>query len=231
MLGPPAKESIAALVSIWPSGKGLMMGLVKRKAIQLVEPGVRGQKQEGNKLVADLEDDEAAVRRQAIRDITYSPDAAATLVSRVTREGDVAVRELILNTLIRLNDPSAIGGLVDCLRSEDAALRNEVIETFKRMGKEVEPILQSLLDDPDPDVRIFVLNCFDSEQHADVESWLIKVIELDLQVNVCATAVDLLCELGTEAAIDPLVQLKERFTFQPYIQFAADLALKRIREV
>ena len=70
-------------------------------------------------------------------------------------------------------------------------------------------------------------NCFDSEQHADVESWLIKVIELDLQVNVCATAVDLLCELGTEAAIDPLVQLKARFTFQPYIQFAAEDVYKR----
>jgi tRNA A37 threonylcarbamoyladenosine synthetase subunit TsaC/SUA5/YrdC len=50
-------------------------------------------------------------------------------------------------------------------------------------------------------------------------------------VNVCATAVDLLCEVGTEAAIDPLVRLKARFASEPYIQFAADLALKRIREV
>ena len=76
------------------------------------------------------------------------------------------------------------------------------------MGDEVAPILRSLLADPDPDVRIFVVNILDSERHPEVESWLIEVIERDAHVNVCATAVDLLCEVGTEAAIDPLVRLK-----------------------
>jgi len=42
--------------------------------------------------------------------------------------------------------------------------------------------------------------------------------------------VDLLCEVGTEAAIDSLVRLKARFAAEAYIQFAADLALKRIGE-
>jgi tRNA A37 threonylcarbamoyladenosine synthetase subunit TsaC/SUA5/YrdC len=42
---------------------------------------------------------------------------------------------------------------------------------------------------------------------------------------------DLLCEVGTEAAVDPLVRLKARFSAEPYIQFAANLALKRIREI
>ena len=63
-----------------------------------------------------------------------------------------------------------------------------------------------------------------------MEQWLIKVIERDAHVNVCATAVDLLCEVGTEAAINPLLDLKARFVTDAYIQFASDLALKRIRE-
>jgi hypothetical protein len=50
-------------------------------------------------------------------------------------------------------------------------------------------------------------------------------------VNVCATALDLLCEVGTEAALEPLTILKERFHQDAYIQFAAELALKRIREI
>jgi tRNA A37 threonylcarbamoyladenosine synthetase subunit TsaC/SUA5/YrdC len=50
-------------------------------------------------------------------------------------------------------------------------------------------------------------------------------------VNVCATAVDLLCEVGAKASMDPLFRLKTRFAHEPYIQFAADLALKRIREI
>ena len=141
------------------------------------------------------------------------------------------MREAILNSLLRLHDPSISSGLADCLRSEDAALRNDVIDAFKQLGDEVAPILRSLLADPDPDVRIFVVNILNSGRHPDVEQWLIEVIERDTHVNVCATAVDLLCEVGTEAAIDPLLHLKARFAHEPYIQFAADLALKRVREI
>jgi len=182
-------------------------------------------------LVAELEDSDATIRRHAAQQITSCLDAAAALVSRLKREENTAVREVILNTLLRLHDPSMGAGLADCLRSEDAALRNDVIETFKQLGDEVAPILRSLLADPDPDVRIFVVNILNSERHPDVEQWLIEVIERDANVNVCATAVDLLCEVGTEAAIDPLLQLKARFAHEFYIQFAADLALKRIREI
>jgi len=49
-------------------------------------------------------------------------------------------------------------------------------------------------------------------------------------LNVCATAVDLLGEVGSDAAREPLLRLKERYADEPYIQFAADLALKRIAE-
>jgi hypothetical protein len=80
-------------------------------------------------------------------------------------------------------------------------------------------------------VRIFVVNILNSERHPDVEQWLVNIIEHDAHVNVCATAVDLLCEIGTEASIDPLLRLKARFAHEAYIQFAADLALKRIREI
>jgi HEAT repeat protein len=59
---------------------------------------------------------------------------------------------------------------------------------------------------------------------------LIEVIEHDQNVNVCATALDLLVEVGSKDAEQPIVRLKARFTEEPYIQFAADLALKRISE-
>jgi len=198
------------------------MGFVKQNTIQLAERNKPKHKRICDELAAALEDEDAAGRRQAAREIVRCPDAAKTLVNRLKCEADLSVREMILNTLLRLNDPSAVSGLVDCLRSEDAALRNEVIEAFKQMGNEVDPILHSLLADPDPDVRIFVVNILDSQRHAEAESWLIEV---------CATAVDLLCEVASEAAIDPLSRLKARFRSEPYIQFAADLALKRIREV
>jgi HEAT repeat protein len=207
------------------------MALVKRKVIQSVEPGRPKQQRNCEELAAALEGADTGERREAARDIVRCLHAANALVSRLKREEDTAVREAILNSLARLNDSSAVSGLADCLRSEDPALRNEVIETFRQLGSDVAPILRSLLADSDPDVRIFAINILDSERHPEVESWLIEVIERDAHVNVCATAADMLCEVGTEAAIDPLLRIKSRFRSEPYIQFAADLALKRIREV
>ena len=64
-----------------------------------------------------------------------------------------------------------------------------------------------------------------------MERWLIEVIEKDAHLNVCATAVDLLCEVGTEAAIEPLLRLKARFVTDTFIQFSSNRAIKRIRGV
>ena len=207
------------------------MALVKGKAVGTAVNVEPKEQRSCEELIAALEDSDATVRRHAAQQITSCHDAATALVNRLKREENTAVREAILNTLLRLHDPSIGSGLAECLRSEDAALRNDVIEAFKQLGDEVAPILRSLLADQDPDVRIFVVNILNSERHPDVEQWLIEVIERDAHVNVCATAVDLLCEVGTEASIDPLFRLKARFAHEAYIQFAADLALKRVREI
>jgi HEAT repeat protein len=207
------------------------MGLVKQRIVQLAERDKPKPNRDRDAIAAALEIPDAAGRRQAAREIVHCPGAATLLVSRLMQEDDVAVREVILTLLVRLSDPVALSGLVDCLRSEDAALRNEAIETFRQMGRDADPTLQSLLADADPDVRIFAVKILASSQHPDLESWLIQVIEKDHHVNVCATAVDLLCEVGTDSASGPLLRLKDRFAFDPYIQFAADLALKRVREI
>jgi HEAT repeat protein len=207
------------------------MGLVKAKTLEIAGRCEPIEQRSCAELAAELEDSDATVRRHAAQNITTCLDAASNLVSRLKREENTAVREAILNSLLRLRDPLIGSGLADCLRSEDAALRNDVIEAFKQLGDEVAPILRSLLTDPDPDVRIFVVNILNSDRHPDVEQWLIDVIERDAHVNVCAAAVDLLCEVGTESAIDPLARLKARFAHEAYIQFAADLALKRVREI
>jgi len=207
------------------------MGLVKPKSVPMARRGKTAPAPEIDQILAALEGADAGGRRQAARQIADCPDAAKALMSRLKREEDAAVRDVILNTLVRLKDTSIVAGLAECLRSEDAALRNETIEAFKQLGHEVDPILESMLADPDPDVRIFVVNILESQRHSEAENWLIKVIEDDSHVNVCATAVDLLCEVGTEASSDALLRLKVRFASEPYIQFAADLALKRIREV
>lgn len=206
------------------------MAFIKQQATQSVAKDERKQPRTCPDLIAGLEDPNPVARRWMARDLVACPDAATALIDRLKREPDLTVREVILTTLTRLGDPTAVGGLVECLRSDDAALRNEVIETMKQLPDEIAPIMRGLLADEDSDLRIFAVNILETLRHPDVERWLIGVIEGDPQVNVCATAADLLSEVGTEAATEALVRLKSRFGDEPYIQFTADLALKRIRE-
>ena len=181
-------------------------------------------------LERELENPDTKARRWAARDLADCPGASAALVSRLQREDDASVREIIFSTLTALGDATAVAGLVQCLRSDDAALRNEAIEGMKQLPDEVAPIMRGLLADTDPDVRIFAVNVLESLRHQSVEAWLLEVIERDPHVNVCATAVDLLGEVGSEAAREPLRHLKARFADEPYIQFAADLAVKRLAQ-
>jgi HEAT repeat protein len=180
-------------------------------------------------LALELDSADAAARRWAARDLLHYPQqASAILVRRLQCEEQVSVREVILTSLARLGDARAVAGLVACLRSDDAQLRNEAIVALKGLPEEMAPVMGALLEDADPDVRILAINILESLRHPMVEPWLVAVIETDEEVNVCATAVDLLGELGTGTARDALQRLKRRFPGQPYIQFAADLALKRI---
>ena len=206
------------------------MALVKGKATASAGKSNDPPRRSCAEVVAALEAADASVRRDAVRAISGCADAVGVLIDHLRRETNTSVREVILTTLVRLNDPSVGPGLANLLRSEDAALRNEVIESLQQMGDAVAPLLDALITDPDPDVRIFVINILDSEHCSNVEARLIAVITHDAHVNVCAAAVDLLCEVGSEAAIEPLAHLKSRFPSEAYIQFAVDLALKRIRE-
>lgn len=206
------------------------MALIKTKTVQPVATDERRRQRDCASLVAQLEDDNPLARRWAARDLNDCPAASAALANRLQREDDVSVREVILSTLTSLGDDVAVAGLVACLGSEDVALRNEAIEAMKQLPDEVAPIMRGLLGDTHPDVRIFAVNVLESLRHPEVESWLIAVIDRDPHLNVCATAVDLLGEVGSAVALEPLRRLKARYADEPYIQFAADLALKRITE-
>jgi len=190
----------------------------------------REQERDCASLATSLNNPNAMTRRWAARDLVECTDSSAALVTRLAIETEPSVREVILTTLTRLGDRVAVDGLVQSMRSEDAALRNEAIEAMKQLPDAVAPIMRDLLSDESSDMRIFSVNILESLKHPDVELWLREVIERDAHVNVCATAVDLLGEVGSKEALESLRHLKQRFEAEPYIQFAADLAIKRILE-
>lgn len=179
-------------------------------------------------LIVQLSSSNPTERRWASRDLAEYKEASTYLVEQLMKEKDISVREVIISSLVAIGDEIAVEGLINCLKSEDAHLRNSAIEALKHMPEQVSAYIEKLLKDKDPDIRIFAINILESLRHPDVVKWLIEVIDKDENVNVCATALDLLAEIGTEEALPAIKKLKERFKDEPYIQFAADLALRRI---
>ncbi len=204
------------------------MPFVNPKESPATEHDERKRLRDCASLELQLTDPSPAARRWAAKDLANCPGATSALVAQLQNEPERSVRAVILTSLTELGDDEAIAGMVACLRSEDAAIRNEAIETMKLLPNQVSPIMANLLDDPDPDVRIFTVNILESLRSQNVEEWLKTVILHDDHVNVCAAAVDLLGEVATSASREALQGLKERFPDEPFIAFAADVALKRI---
>ena len=181
-----------------------------------------------DELVKDLSASDAATRRHAARTLSGFPEATGVLIDAMATESVYTVQQAILDSIEIVGGDDAVPGLIPLLRSEDAALRNAVIETLQSMPESVALQMGELLNDDDSDVRIFAIDVLQVLPHKDTPKWLSLVLANEQHVNVVATAVDRLAEVGTEEMIDDLEKLKQRFPDEPYLWFAIDTAITRI---
>jgi len=179
-------------------------------------------------LFMQLSSPDADSRRNAAIELAGDSGAIAELLAQLADEEDYAVRQAIVSSLSTTGGPEVVQGVMGYLRSEDAGLRNDVIELLKEQPDAIAPYMPTLLADADQDVRIFAVNILESLKHPKVVDWLIAVIETDPHINVCATAVDLLAEVGDSRARVPLARLEVRFADEPFITFAVAAALDKI---
>jgi HEAT repeat protein len=198
--------------------------------LRRIEPRDYARDIEG--LAAQLADADAGVRRWAARDLAAFPQAAARLCARLVDERDDSVRAVLFSSIAQLGSRDAgaavVDGILPLLRSEDAALRNGAIELLSGLPDAVAPRIDVLLRDADSDVRIFTVNLLGNLPHARVPQWLAQVLKTELEPNVIGAAIEVLAEVGGPALAAPLRDARARFADDPFIAFAADLALERI---
>jgi len=201
------------------------------KASLLVPPGAEDDRRTADlsTLIASLAGPEPAERRGAARALSCHPEAAMALCDRLEIETSPSVRAVLLTGLIRLESPEVVARLLVHLRSEDAALRNATIEALQEMHGTLTSHLRTLLDDPDSDVRIFAVNILGALRDPEAPGLLSAVLRGEPHVNVCAAAVDALAEIGSPEAIDGLEEVGRRFAGEPFMTFAVETAIRRIR--
>lgn len=175
-------------------------------------------------LLARLQVEDPEIRQRAAHQLVEFSSSAGELCACLRKEENVAVRNAILTTLIRLN---AVSGLLPLLRVEDASLRNDVIRALQQMQEVSLPFVEKLLGDSDPDVRIYAIYILAAIQHPRVPPLLMKVIESESHINVWGAALDALAESGTAEMVPTIESSLKRFDCE-YAQFAVNFAVRRI---
>ncbi len=181
-------------------------------------------------LLVQIYDPDPRVRRLAIRDLAMHSSSVPVLCDFIQQEEELSVQEAIFSTLLEIGNEEVVTNLIPLLKSDDASIRNSVVELMQQLPMIVIPFIEDLLNDSDSDIRILTLNILRDLIHPKTHVWLLKVIQKEENVNVVGTAVDCLAEIGKPNMIPELQALKNRFEDEPYITFAVDTAIHRIKE-
>jgi HEAT repeat protein len=167
-------------------------------------------------------------RWAAVRVAAGKPDQVPLLAQALAREQDFRVREAIFTALGRIATAESADAVVPYLRSDDANLRTGAIDALRAMPAASALHLPQLLADADADVRL--LSCELARDLPPVEAnrLLCALLERETEKNVCASAVEVLSEIGDATALPVLQQCAARFSGDSFMAFSIKVALDRL---
>jgi HEAT repeat protein len=201
----------------------MAVGLVRRNA----EPEEDKQAQPSvDVLLAQLDDDDPELRREAALGLGGAAEAVAALLDRVADEQEPRVRDAMLTTLAAHDTEEVAQRLAEYLASDDADLRTATAEALAAMPASVPALLPALLSDYDHDVRVMTAMVLADLPHPAALTWLAEMIRDDPHPNVVASAIDaLLPSLGPEHH-ELLERAMLRFPNDPFLRFTIEAALR-----
>jgi HEAT repeat protein len=167
-------------------------------------------------------------RWRAARALAAFPQAAAALGEAAASEPDARVREAMFTALARIGTAESVRALAPHIRADDAGRRTAAMDALKAMPQALDGALEALLSDADADVRVLACDLARELPSARATALLSAVLDADPEVNVCAAAVDVIADIGAPAALPSLRRCAERFTGQPFLDFAIKVACERI---
>jgi HEAT repeat protein len=178
--------------------------------------------------IAALRSSDAEARWQGARALAGRAEAVAPLAVALGVEAIPRVRQAIMTALMRIGNAASVEALLPYLRSQDAGERAAAIEALQGFPHEISPFFTALLADGDSDVRILATELARNFPPAEATRLLCGLLTVELHPNVCAAAIDVLAEVGTEDAIPVLEQCGRRFARTPFLPFAAAKAIALI---
>jgi HEAT repeat protein len=172
------------------------------------------------------DDDERWVAARTLGELA---GAAAVLCAALSREGNPRVRGALFTSLARIGTPECVDVALPYLRSDDALVRMQAWDALAAMPTVVAPYLGALLRDRDANVRILACELARNLPGDAALPLFCDLLDSEPEPNVCASAVDVLAEVGGPAALPALERCAERFRSIPFLSFSLGVAIDRIR--
>jgi HEAT repeat protein len=196
----------------------------------LVKGSSKGQVSSGDSKShqAALESSDAESRWMAARALAGHADSVPALAAALGRETTPRVREAIMTALIGIGNAASVSAILPYLRSQDAGVRAAAIEALQALPAAIAPFIALLFNDGDSDVRLLATELVRNMKASEATRLLCDLIEREQHPNVCASAIDVLTEVGTPEALPALEKCAVRFAATPFLPFAISVAIARI---
>jgi HEAT repeat protein len=157
-----------------------------------------------NKLLSDLNSDDASKKRSAAEAMTEGDERVIYPLIKALRDDNLGVQDAAMRSLMEIKKESTAYMVLPLLR-EDSFLRNTAIIILKEMGEIAVPLFRELLKDKDDDVRKFILDLIYEIEYCDYLDEVVTMLASDSNANVRASAAKTLGKLKYRGAIPHLV--------------------------
>ena len=180
---------------------------------------VRAENRASNAAAEAVFETAAQARRREAQALGQTPGAEAELGQRLLAEPDPSVREALSRALVVRGSLAAAEVLVANLRAEDAGLRNMALAALAAMPEPAAEVLEGLLVDPDPGVRMFGVLLAGDLPLSGIELTLFARLQDETDANVCVTLIEVLQGMGQALPAQLQATTAQRFRGDALVQF------------
>jgi HEAT repeat protein len=156
------------------------------------------------KLLRNINDSDPSVKRSAAEELSGGDERAIYPLIKALRDDNFGVQDAAMRSLMEIKGEITAYMVLPLLR-ENSFLRNTALIIIKEIGKSAVPLLYTLLNDKDDDVRKFALDLIHDIQYCSYPEKLIELLTGDHNANVRASAAKTLGKLKYKKALPQLI--------------------------
>lgn len=157
-----------------------------------------------SQILGDLSDADPAKRRAAAEALSEGDERGLYPLVKALHDDNAGVQDAAMRSLIAIGGETTAYMVLPLLR-EGPLQRNTTLLILKEIGPPAVPLLRSLFEDKDDDIRKFALDLISDIRTCDYPAEIVKLMQIDTNANVRASAAKALAILNYREAIPALI--------------------------